>query len=306
MSITPQAIKDQEFQVKFRGYDAIEVKAYLELLAEEFFELHEQIRKKAEEFDILSSEKETLEAEVLALKNELQKQKELVETAQADTLRKNNELLAIQKEVKELQANLEGSRKETELAKDVVNAVEKRMKTEQEKAAQRLTEEREAAEAKINEQKDRMQQLMNENDRLLHQLQMVEQQNTELKKGEMDFKSTIVAAQKFSDDLRKRTEEEARNMMVRAKQDVENFRRKAQEELAHLPLEIENLHKKRVEIREDLRRQLHGYLNSLDTFSESQDSDQDRDLMELFQSIQIPDVDSLEADDLDQVNLKLV
>ena len=44
MSITPQAIKDQEFQVKFRGYDAIEVKAYLELLAEEFFELHEQIR----------------------------------------------------------------------------------------------------------------------------------------------------------------------------------------------------------------------------------------------------------------------
>ena len=49
MSITPQAIKDQEFQVKFRGYDTLEVKAYLELLAEEFFELHEQNRKMAEE-----------------------------------------------------------------------------------------------------------------------------------------------------------------------------------------------------------------------------------------------------------------
>lgn len=30
MAITPQAIKDQEFQVKFRGYDTVEVKAYLE------------------------------------------------------------------------------------------------------------------------------------------------------------------------------------------------------------------------------------------------------------------------------------
>ena len=49
MSITPQAIKDQEFQVKFRGYDAIEVKAYLELLAEEFFELHEARSRQDEE-----------------------------------------------------------------------------------------------------------------------------------------------------------------------------------------------------------------------------------------------------------------
>jgi hypothetical protein len=41
-------------------------------------------------------------------------------------------------------------------------------------------------------------------------------------------------------------------------------------------------------------------------FSESQDPEQDRDLMELFQSIQIPDVEGIETDDLDQVNLKLV
>ena len=95
-------------------------------------------------------------------------------------------------------------------------------------------------------------------------------------------------------------------MMAKAKQDVESFRRKAQEELARLPLEIENLHKKRVEVREELRRQLHDYLDSLDTFSESQDPEQDRDLMELFQSIQIPDVEGIETDDLDQVNLKLV
>ena len=60
MAITPQAIKDQEFQVKFRGYDAIEVKAYLELIAEEFFELFEQVRKQVEDIEGLVEEKEEL------------------------------------------------------------------------------------------------------------------------------------------------------------------------------------------------------------------------------------------------------
>ena len=306
MSITPQAIKDQEFQVKFRGYDAIEVKAYLELLAEEFFELHEQIRKQIEDFETLSSEKESMESELLHLQQELKKQKELLENSQIEVTRKDDEVQAVQREVRDLQALVEGSRKEAELAREVVDAVEKKIKAEQEKAATKLAEELDAAEIRINEHKEKVQQLGIENDKLRHQLKMVEQQNTELKKGEMDFKSTIVAAQKFSDDLRKRSENEAREMMAKAKQDVDSFRRKAQEELARLPLEIENLHKKRVEVREELRRQLHDYLDSLDTFSESQDPEQDRDLMELFQSIQIPDVEGIETDDLDQVNLKLV
>jgi DivIVA domain-containing protein len=51
--LTPQAIKDQDFQIKFRGYDSIEVKAYLELLAEDFFELTEQNRLQAEELESL-------------------------------------------------------------------------------------------------------------------------------------------------------------------------------------------------------------------------------------------------------------
>ena len=60
MAITPQAIKDQEFQIKFRGYDAIEVKAYLELIAEEFFEVFEQVRQQNEDIEGLTEEKEDL------------------------------------------------------------------------------------------------------------------------------------------------------------------------------------------------------------------------------------------------------
>jgi DivIVA domain-containing protein len=247
MSITPQAIKDQEFQVKFRGYDAIEVKAYLELLAEEFFELHEQIRKQVEDFEALSSEKEAIESELLSLQQEIKRQKELLDNSQLEVARRDDEVQTMKKEVRELQALVEGSRKEAELAREVVDAVEKKMKAEQEKATARLTEAIDAAEVRINEHKEKVQQLGIENDKLRHQLQVVEQQNRELKKGEMDFKSTIVAAQKFSDDLRQRSENEAREMMAKAKQDVESFRRKAQEELARFLL------KSRICIRSGLK-----------------------------------------------------
>ena len=69
--LTPQAIKDQEFQVKFRGYDSIEVKSYLELLAEDFFELLEQNRVHTEEIESLLAEQELLQVQKEKSENEL-------------------------------------------------------------------------------------------------------------------------------------------------------------------------------------------------------------------------------------------
>ena len=81
--LTPQSIKDQEFQTKFRGYEPIEVKAYLELLAEDFFELTEQNRIQAEEIESLQAEKEALEQGKEALANEVQIAQENAEGIQA-------------------------------------------------------------------------------------------------------------------------------------------------------------------------------------------------------------------------------
>ncbi len=305
MSITPQAIKDQEFQVKFRGYDALEVKAYLELLAEEFFELHEQNRRLSEESALLAEEKEALQAEKEALLQESRRHKDGLEDIQAGIKRKDANLLTLQHEVEELRTLLAGSRKETELAKEMVEAVEERMRSEQENAAVRLQEELEAAEARIAKEKDNAQQRQMEVEKLQHQLQLLEEQTRELKKGEADFKTTIVAAQKFSDDLKMRSEKEARELMEQAREDVETFRRKAHEELARLPLEIERLQKKRMEVRDELRMVLNSYLHDLDIFSDSEEAGKDEDLNELFQSIYIPENGEIAAEDLEKLNLKL-
>jgi len=80
--LTPQAIKDQEFQIKFRGYDAIEVKAYLELLAEDFFEVTERNRVLTEEVETLRAEKIEVEAEKEALVIEVKEGQDSAEGVQ--------------------------------------------------------------------------------------------------------------------------------------------------------------------------------------------------------------------------------
>lgn len=305
MSLTPQAIKDQEFQIKFRGYDTLEVKAYLELLAEEFFELHEQNRKLAEDSAALAEEKESLQREKEGLLKDIGKQREELESLRDEAKRKDERNSSLQKEADELQTLLAGSRQETQLAKEMVESAEGTMRQERENAATRLREEREAAEVKIAATQEGAQQLRLESEKLQQRIQTLEEQNRELKKGEVDFKSTIVAAQKFSEDLKKRSEKEAKQLMEKARTDVENFRRQAQEELAHLPLEIEKLHKKRTEVRDELKMVLNSYLQNLDIFSEVEEAAREEDLTELFQSIQIPENGMIDPVDLEKINLKL-
>ena len=82
--LTPQSIKDQEFQTKFRGYEPIEVKAYLELLADDFFELTEQNRLQAEEIESLLAEREALHKGKEALVAEMKISQESAEGIQAE------------------------------------------------------------------------------------------------------------------------------------------------------------------------------------------------------------------------------
>ena len=58
---TPQQIKDQEFETKFRGFDPIEVRDYLETIANEFFELQEQCKEQEEELERLKESQESSE-----------------------------------------------------------------------------------------------------------------------------------------------------------------------------------------------------------------------------------------------------
>ena len=134
---------------------------------------------------------------------------------------------------------------------------------------------------------------------------MLEERNKELKQEGADFKTTILAAQKFSDNLREATEAEARNLMEEARVEVEKFRKEAESELSRLPAEIEELSRRKKKVREDLKTTLLSYLDSLDIFPDSGVGEEEDENSDLFQSIQLPDEETIDFEDLDKITRDL-
>lgn len=285
--LTPQAIKDQDFQLKFRGYDAIEVKAYLELLAEDFFELTEQNRIHGEEVESLKAELEFLRQEKDSLAVEVRLSQENAEGIRSEIDQGNKHK---DKEISDMMVLVEGTRTSA-LALEVENrALQSKVQELEQKLAGGVG-------ASIHEQA--------EIEKLRAKIEMLEEQNNELKQQGLDFKTTILAAQKFADSLRQSSEEEAQRIMEKARADVQRFRTEANVELSRLPKEIEKLHQQRIKVREDLRSMLHSYLEALEIFPEQEAGEKEDDLSGLFESILLPDDETSDPDDIGNINMDL-
>ncbi len=288
--LTPQAIKDQDFQIKFRGYDSIEVKAYLELLAEDFFELTEQNRLQAEELESLKTEVEFLQREKESLAAEVRLGRENAENVQGtidEGFRLRDEEIAILKAAMEEAAAARTALEEENLS---------------------LRENLRQLQETLDSDSAGSRQDQSEVEKLRGRVALLEEQNAELKQQGLDFKTTILAAQKFADTLRSTSEEEARQIMEKARADVERFRNEANAELERLPREIERLHKERLRVRDELKAMLHSYLEALDVFPDKDAATRDDDLSDLFESILLPEDENGEstaAEDLGKIKMDL-
>ena len=263
MAITPQAIKDQEFQVKFRGYDTVEVKAYLELIAEEFFELLEQVRQQVDELDIIVEERDTLISEKKSLEDELTVSRGSSEEIENVFAERDNEL-------EKMKSEIDGLR-------HTISSLEQNLQ-EKEKDLEEARRQRNVKESDLDEEKQRVVKLMDK-------IEGLEKQNEELRSEELDFKSTLVAAQQFSNEMRRKSETEARAIVDNAKREAEDLRQETQNELASYPAEIERLKKRSEQVRGELERVLKQCLDSLDMFGEYPEEDYG----ELYQKVVLDD-----------------
>ena len=135
MKITPLDIQQQQFRVKFRGFDMVEVDNFLDLVANEFEELlrennrvKEEDRKKLERIQELEgAEKELRNALISAqqicegIKNNARKEGELiieeakgnarkiVETAQAQAIQVEAEITQLKRQRSEFEASLKAA-----------------------------------------------------------------------------------------------------------------------------------------------------------------------------------------------------
>jgi DivIVA domain-containing protein len=271
MAITPQAIKDQEFKIKLRGYDTIEVNAYLELIADEFFEMFEQAGQQADYIDGLIAEKEELidlrmriEGDMATLQRKYDKALLDIEAANA----KNATLLGEVEDMKSRIANLEWEGKEKD---DLLNA---------------------ATEALEGEKKEK--------EGALAKLASFEEQWGEQQKAEIDFRETLLAGQRFSRDTMKKSEEEAARILAEANAEAENLRLETERELARYPEEIEQLKAKRDRVREDLKSVLEMCLDNLDVFDTG--AEEEDDCSDLFQKVILAEDGSGDIADLEEIN----
>lgn len=285
--LTPQAIKDQDFQIKFRGYDAIEVKAYLELLAEDFFELTEQNRLQADEVESLRTEREVLQREKDSIAAEMRLSQENAETIQSqiDQGYKHKD-----QEIRELQDELEAAQVSASTLAEENKGFRQKIDELEEKLAGGLG-------SSVHEQA--------EIEKLRARIEILEEQNLELKQQGLDFKTTILAAQKFADNLRQTGEEDGKRIMEQARADVQKFREEAQAELVRLPMEIEKLNQQRIKVRDELRSILRSYLEALEIFPDQEAAEKEDDLSDLFQRILLPDDEAANSDDLKNVSIDL-
>ncbi len=281
MAITPQAIKDQEFLVKFRGYDAIEVKAYLELVAEEFFELFEQVRQQTDEIEGLTEEKQDLIDRHATLEGDMNALMGKNDRLTAEIEENNDRNTSLNREINELKSRIATLEKDLDTKGEDLEA-----------ARNQIEAEKEIAEKERKEKQD-----------LLNRLAETERQWAEQKKDEIDFKETLLAAQKFSQDMKKGSEDEASEILAKARADAEKLRQDTLQELARYPKEIERLKAKRNQVREDLRTVLAICLESLDIFDD--EKAEEDDFSDLFQSVVVSDEGKVDLNDMSKLDMEL-
>jgi len=265
MTITPQLIKDQEFESKFRGFDPIEVKDYLETIADEFFELQEKCKEQEEELGLFREARESSEEYNSSLETDMEFTRKISEELKDGCAQKEEKIQELIAEVEELQlriADMEQENAERDEEASAVEAVRKDGEIEAES--------------------------------LRNKIVILQEQNNELKKEEVDFKSTLATAQRFAEDLKERSQVEAIELVEEARAEIERIRDDAQEELDRLPLEIQALENKKETARAEVKALLENYLETIDVFfpegsegttAESDAMDFEDDGGDLFQKI---------------------
>jgi chromosome segregation ATPase len=242
----------------------------------------------AEEIETLLAEQESLQRGKEALIAEMKISQENAEGIQSEI---QNRYKQKDQEIADLTEKLES-----------VSASLASLEEQNEAYRQKISE----MEAKLAGDKGESLQGQAEIEKLRGRISLLEEQNRELKQEGTDFKTTILAAQKFADNLRQTSQEDARKIMDEARAEIERFRTAAEAELARLPIEIEELNKKKIQVRKELETTLYAYLEALEEPKPSDDGgEKEDDLADLFQSIQIPDDENIDPDDIDKINMDL-
>ncbi|MGL1931163.1 MAG: DivIVA domain-containing protein [Desulfotalea sp.] len=281
--LTPQEIKDQEFTVKFRGCDPIEVKSYLEELAEEVFELIEGGRQDKDDLAKVQSEFAALKLD----RDQLRANLDRIQDDAADTQSKVEEGFRFKDEIiAELSTELSDLKAEKEsLGKDLkANNLEvEKYKLDAGNSVNNLLEEQK------------------KNDNLQEQIDSLTTKLGELKKEGLDFKSTILVAQQFADDLKEKAVTETSQLKADVDSEITQLREKAEIETSELTVKTETETNELIaNTKAEIEHRLNEAEKKMADFRSGAEAEQDRLQQQLSELA--TNRDNLKADLISKVN----
>jgi DivIVA domain-containing protein len=281
MATTPQTIREQTFTTRFRGYVPAEVDAFLEKLAKEIGLLMQEAGRRDER--------------IAELNRVLKAAAEHKKKAEEHSFKSQQEIKRLQRELND---------KTEQQAQDSRQLAELRQRLEAAAQQNQLLEaELENRNRNASETMTKVGQDAQEIEALRSRVAALESENRELKKEEAEFNRTIKGAREIADDLIAKTRQDTHTALQQAQEEIQRFRQGALHELAQIRDEIEQLTRRRWQVREELRAILKRYLEDLQGFSGREGGSQGamgHDYDELFEKIEFPEIAAFSEDDQDE------
>ncbi len=272
--LKPQVIRDQEFEIKFRGYDPVEVKSYLELLADDFFELSEEKRILQEKLDAANEAREKRMKAMGALES-LEGVDDLASELKSGAIR-DETIEDVREKLLHAKSRVEMLTTENMGYLSQIGDLSKQLEVFETDSVQERKEKEELLKqvavlsqqnAELKEKSSRAAQDSSEFQRLSQEVEQLRNENNRLKKEENSLKNTLVSAQGFADTLRENAEKEAAEMIDDAKMEAKSITDQLEVDAARLSAEIKVLEGKKSEARSELLAVLHSYIAAVDDAS---------------------------------------
>lgn len=160
--------------------------------------------------------------------------------------------------------------------------------------------------------------LATDNKKLQEKINTFEEEMTQVKSQEKTFQNAFLSAQKIADEMQAKSLQEAEDVLESSRKEAERIQTQAEERAASIEKEVERLQGKKDEILAELRQFLQYQLDSIDdkrdsgpyTFQSQVKEEEnetgkagaetDDDLDDLYQKIEIPDLDDPAAHDREE------
>lgn len=144
--------------------------------------------------------------------------------------------------------------------------------------------------------------ILDEKKQLEEKIEKLEMEISDFHSQEKTFHSAIMSAQKITDEMQRKSREEADELLSNTREEIRRLKDQAEEERNVLRQEIEDLKGSKEKIKEELRTYLQAYIDRLDEDvplrdeaplsllqTDMQDKKEEDDLTDLYEKIDLPD-----------------